>query len=132
MATISGTDARILKRIRADSNSRLSAVPLTRVGAPARTMRRIRLSRRCPCHHPGDASVGASRSCGGCDEAGAGNCAVDLPLSDIKVDGEKIEFTVATDQFSVVHKGTVAGDEMTLSFDMLGETRQMVARRQAP
>ncbi|MGV3515841.1 hypothetical protein [Luteitalea sp.] len=56
----------------------------------------------------------------------------DLPLSDIKVDGEKIEFTVATDQFSVVHKGTVAGDEMTLSFDMMGETRQMVARRQAP
>ena len=75
--------------------------------------------------------MGASRSCGGCDEAGAGNCAVDLPLSDIKVDGEKIEFTVATDQFSVVHKGTVAGDEMTLSFDMMGETRQMVARRQA-
>lgn len=54
----------------------------------------------------------------------------DLPLSDVKVDGDQIAFTVATDQFSVVHKGTVVGDEMKLTVDMMGEAREMVAKRQ--
>ena len=54
----------------------------------------------------------------------------ELPLSDVKVDGDNITFTVATDQFSVVHKGTVVGDEMKLKVDMMGEAREMVAKRQ--
>ena len=33
----------------------------------------------------------------------------DLPLSDIKIDGDQITFTVSTDQFSVVHTGTGRG-----------------------
>ena len=41
-----------------------------------------------------------------------------------------ITFTVATDQFTVVHKGTVVGDEMKLKVDMMGEAREMIAKRQ--
>jgi hypothetical protein len=54
----------------------------------------------------------------------------ELPLTDVKVEGDQISFTVSTDQFSVVHTGTVAGDEMKLKVDMMGEAREMVAKRQ--
>jgi len=54
----------------------------------------------------------------------------ELPLTDVKVDGDQIAFTVSTDQFSVVHTGTVVGDEMKLKVDMMGEAREMVAKRQ--
>ncbi|HEY3839713.1 MAG TPA: hypothetical protein VGL72_24245 [Bryobacteraceae bacterium] len=39
----------------------------------------------------------------------------DAPITEGKVDGDKINFTVATDNFKAVLTGTVAGDEMKLS-----------------
>ncbi len=54
----------------------------------------------------------------------------ELPLSDVKVDGDQHHVHRATDQFSVVHTGTVVGDEMKLKVDMMGEAREMVAKRQ--
>ena len=41
-----------------------------------------------------------------------------MPITEGKLDGENITFTVSTDQFTVVHKGTVSGDEMKLKADV--------------
>jgi hypothetical protein len=55
----------------------------------------------------------------------------ELPISEGKVDGDKIEFTVETEQFKVVHKGTFSGDTMKLNVDMGGQTMEMTAKRSA-
>jgi hypothetical protein len=55
----------------------------------------------------------------------------EMPISEGKVDGDKIEFTVETDQFKVVHKGTFAGDTMKLAVDMGGQKMEMTAKRPA-
>jgi hypothetical protein len=55
----------------------------------------------------------------------------EMPISEGKIDGDKIEFTVETDQFKVVHKGTVSGDTMKLTVDMGGQTMEMTAKRSA-
>jgi hypothetical protein len=55
----------------------------------------------------------------------------ELPISDGKVDGDKVEFTVETDQFKIVHKGTFSGDTMKLTVDMNGQTMEMTAKRSA-
>jgi hypothetical protein len=55
----------------------------------------------------------------------------EMPISEGKIDGDKIEFTVETDQFKVVHKGTVTGDTMKLTVDMGGQTMEMTAKRSA-
>ncbi len=55
-----------------------------------------------------------------------------MPISEGKVDGDNITFTVATDQFTVVHKGTVAGDEMKLKADIGDRTMEMTAKRVKP
>ena len=51
----------------------------------------------------------------------------EMPLTDGKVDGETLTFTVNAGGFSMVHAATVKGDEMTIKTDM-GE---MVAKRAA-
>ena len=53
----------------------------------------------------------------------------DLPISDGKVDGDKVEFTVATDQFKILHKGTFSGDTMKLTVDINGQSMEMTAKR---
>ena len=55
----------------------------------------------------------------------------EMPISEGKVDGDKIEFTVETEQFKVVHKGTFTGDTMKLTADMGGQTMEMTAKRSA-
>lgn len=53
----------------------------------------------------------------------------EMAISEGKLEGETITFTVATDQFKVVHKGTVAGDEMKLEVDMGDRQMEMTAKR---
>jgi len=49
----------------------------------------------------------------------------EMQLTDGKVEGDTITFTVNAGDFSIVHTGTVSGDEMTIKTEM-GE---MVAKR---
>jgi hypothetical protein len=51
------------------------------------------------------------------------------PISDGTIDGDNISFTVATDQFKVVHKGTVSGNEMKLKVEIGDQTIEMTAKR---
>lgn len=53
----------------------------------------------------------------------------EMPISEGTVDGDNITFTVAADQFKVVHKGTVSGDEMKLKVEMGDQTMEMTAKR---
>lgn len=53
----------------------------------------------------------------------------DQPITEGKTDGDNITFTVETDQFKVVHKGTVSGDEMKLKVEIGDQTMDMVAKR---
>ena len=55
----------------------------------------------------------------------------ELPITEGKVDGDKVEFTVETDQLKVVHKGTVSGDTRKLSADVGGQTMELTAKRSA-
>jgi opacity protein-like surface antigen len=52
-----------------------------------------------------------------------------MDISDGKLDGDKISFTVANDQFKVVHQGTVSGDEMKLKVEMGDNTFDITAQR---
>lgn len=45
------------------------------------------------------------------------------------MEGDTISFTVEADQFKVVHKGTVSGDEMKLKVDMGERSLEMTAKR---
>jgi hypothetical protein len=56
----------------------------------------------------------------------------ELPVSEGKIDRDKITFTVETDQFKVVHKGTVSGDEMKLKVEIGEQTMDMTAKRVKP
>ena len=56
----------------------------------------------------------------------------DIEISEGKVDGDNITFTVSTDQFTVVHKGTVSGDEMKLKADVGDRTMELTAKRVKP
>ena len=53
----------------------------------------------------------------------------EMPVSEGTIEGDTISFTVATDQFKVVHKGTVSGDEMKLKVDMGEHNFDMIAKR---
>jgi hypothetical protein len=55
-----------------------------------------------------------------------------MPITEGTLEGDAIEFTVATDQFKVVHKGTVSGDEMKLKVDIGERSMEMTAKRQKP
>jgi len=50
-------------------------------------------------------------------------------ITDGTLDGDRISFTVETDQFKVVHKGIVSGDEMKLKVEAGDQTIDMVAKR---
>ena len=53
----------------------------------------------------------------------------EMPITEGTIDGDKISFTVETDQFKVVHKGTVSGDEMKLKVEVGDNTMDVVAKR---
>jgi len=50
-------------------------------------------------------------------------------ITEGSVNGDAIQFTVETDQFKIVHKGTLSGDEMKLKVEMGDQTFDMVAKR---
>jgi hypothetical protein len=52
----------------------------------------------------------------------------EMPISDGKLDGDAISFTVG-DEFKVLHKGKVSGDEMKLKVEMGERTFEMTAKR---
>lgn len=56
----------------------------------------------------------------------------EMKITEGSIKGDAIAFTVETDQFKVVHKGTVAGDEMKLKVEMGDQSFYMVAKRSAP
>jgi hypothetical protein len=53
----------------------------------------------------------------------------DSPLSEIKLEGDAISFTVDMGDFKILHKGTVAGDTMTLKVMMGDQSFDMTATR---
>lgn len=53
----------------------------------------------------------------------------DMPITEGSLKGDQITFTVATDQFKVVHKGKVSGDEMQLKVEIGDRTMDMTAKR---
>ncbi|MGC2656957.1 MAG: hypothetical protein WA324_03195 [Bryobacteraceae bacterium] len=53
----------------------------------------------------------------------------DSPMSDIKLDGDNISFTVNAGDLKIVHKGTVNGNEMKLKVDIGDQTVDMTATR---
>ena len=53
----------------------------------------------------------------------------DMPITEGKLEGDTISFTVTTDQFKVVHKGTVSGDEIKLNVEMGENTMNMALKR---
>jgi hypothetical protein len=55
----------------------------------------------------------------------------DLPISDIKLDGENISFTVEAGEMKLVHKGTISGNEMKLKVDAGDQVMEMTAIRSA-
>ncbi|MBS1872974.1 MAG: hypothetical protein JSU00_07150 [Acidobacteria bacterium] len=52
-----------------------------------------------------------------------------MAISEGKVDGDNVTFTVATDQFTVVHKATVSGDEMKMKAEIGDQTMELTAKR---
>jgi hypothetical protein len=55
----------------------------------------------------------------------------ELPISEGKLTGDAIEFTVEVNDQKIVHKGTVAGDEMKLKVIIGDQTMDMTAKRAA-
>ena len=53
----------------------------------------------------------------------------EMAISEGKVDGDKITFTVANDQFKVLHKGTISGDELKLKIEIGEREMEMTAKR---
>jgi len=53
----------------------------------------------------------------------------DMNISEGKIDGNSIEFTASSDQFSVTNKGTISGDEIKLSSEVMGTAMSVVLKR---
>jgi hypothetical protein len=53
----------------------------------------------------------------------------ETPITEGTVEGDKINFTVATDSFKAVLTGTVSGDEMKLSAAVGDQTIDLPAKR---
>lgn len=53
----------------------------------------------------------------------------DMPITDGKVDGNNITFTVDAMGQKLVHTGTVSGDEMKIKVDFGGQPMEMTAKR---
>ena len=53
----------------------------------------------------------------------------DMPITDGKVDGANITFTVEAMDQKIVHTGTVSGDEIKIKVDFGGQAMEMTAKR---
>jgi len=53
----------------------------------------------------------------------------EMTISEGKVEGDVITFTVATDQFKVVHKGKVEGDQIKVTVEIGDRQMDFVAKR---
>jgi hypothetical protein len=53
----------------------------------------------------------------------------DVPITDAKLTGDAIEFTVEAHDMKIVHKGTISGDEMKLKVDMGDQGMEIIAKR---
>ncbi len=53
----------------------------------------------------------------------------EFQISEGKVEGDNIGFTVSTDQFKVVHKGVIAGNEIKLKADMGDQAFDMILKK---
>lgn len=53
----------------------------------------------------------------------------DAPITEGKVDGDKVSFTVERDQFKAVFTGTLSGDKLKLSGTVGERTFEMVCDR---
>jgi hypothetical protein len=52
-----------------------------------------------------------------------------MPISEGKLDGDAISFTVEMNEMKIVHKGTVSGDEMKLKVEFGDRAFDMTAKR---
>lgn len=55
-----------------------------------------------------------------------------ISITDGKVEGDTVTFTIATGEYTVVHKGVVNGDEMKLTADVGSRTLEITAKRVLP
>ena len=53
----------------------------------------------------------------------------EMPISEGKIDGNDISFTIATDEFRAATKGTISGDEIKLKIEAGDRTFEMTAKR---
>lgn len=53
----------------------------------------------------------------------------EFPISEGKVDGAEVTFTIRTDNLVAVHKGTLAGDELKLNIEVGDRSMPVVAKR---
>jgi hypothetical protein len=56
----------------------------------------------------------------------------ETPITEGKLEGDAISFTVDAGDFKIPHKGTVTGDTMKLTVSMGDESFAMTATREAP
>lgn len=55
-----------------------------------------------------------------------------ISITNGKVEGDTITFTISTGEYDVVHKGVVTGDEMKLTADVGSRTLSISAKRVPP
>ena len=64
---------------------------------------------------------------------GRGGAPTPIEITDGKVDGDKVSFTVKRETpngaMETKYSGTISGDELTLKFTMMDQERTMVAKR---
>jgi hypothetical protein len=53
----------------------------------------------------------------------------EMQITQGKIEGNAVEFTVGNEQFSVSSKGTLSGDEIKLTSDVMGQTSTSVLKR---
>jgi hypothetical protein len=53
----------------------------------------------------------------------------DMPITEGKVDGDSIVFTVTGGDFKAIHKGTISGSEMKLKAEMGERSFEMTAKK---
>lgn len=62
----------------------------------------------------------------------AGGIQGETPISEGKVDGDKISFSIVTDQWTAVVTGTVSGDDLKLTAQVGERTVELAAKRIKP
>ena len=53
----------------------------------------------------------------------------EMAITEGKIEGTNVQFTIGNEQFSVTSKGTLAGDEIKLTSDVMGQTSTSVLKR---